>query len=69
MRSPGSIGPHRVAFGRVHAGTIVLHPRSRCTLYVSFRGEDTYMPAGNVSGDIHRVVERVHAPGLHSRLS
>ena len=69
MRLPGAIGPHRVAFGHVHARTIVLHPRSRCAPYVSFRGEDTYMPAGNVSSDIRRVVERVRAPELHSRLS
>ena len=69
MRSPGAIGPHRVAFGLAHARTIVLHPRSRRAPYVSFRVEDTYMPAGNVSGDVRRVVERVHAPELHSRLS
>ena len=64
MRSPGAIGPHRVAFGLVHA-----HPRGRCAPSASFRGEDTCMPAGNVSGDIRRVVGRVHAPELHSRLS
>ena len=46
MRSPGAIGPHRVAFGLVHARTIVLHPRGRCAPYASFRGEYTYMPAG-----------------------
>ena len=69
MRSPGAIGPRHVAFEPVHARTIVLHPRSCCAPYVSFRGEDTYMPAGYVSGDIRRVVERVHTPELHSKSS
>ena len=69
MRPPRAIGPHRVAFGLVHARMIVLHPRSRCAPCVSSQGEDTYMPAGNVSGDIRSVVERVHAPELHGRLS
>jgi hypothetical protein len=27
------------------------------------------MPAGNISSDIHRVVERVYVPELDSRLS
>ena len=69
MRPPRVAGPHRVAFGLVHARTILLHHRSRCAPFGSFRGEDTYMPAANVSGDIRRVVERVHVPELHNRLS
>ena len=69
MRPPRATGPHRVAFGLLHARTIVLHPRSRCAPFASFRGEDTYMPAANVSGDIRRVVEHDHVPELHSRLS
>ena len=69
MRSLGATGACRVAFGLVHARTMVLHPRSRRAPYVSFRGEDTCMPAGDVSGDIRRMVEHVHAPELHSRLS
>ena len=69
MRPPRAIGPHCVAFGLVHAQTIVLHHCSRCAPFGSFRGEDTYMPAANVSGDIRRVVERVRVPELHSRSS
>ena len=69
MKPPRAAGPHSVAFGLVHARTIVLLPRSHCAPCVSFQGEDTYMPAGNVSGDIRRVVERVYVPELHSRLS
>ena len=67
MRPPRATGPHRVAFGLLHARTIVLHPRSRCAPSGSFRAED--MPAANVSGDIRRVVEHDHVPELHSRLS
>ena len=69
MRQPRAIGPHGVAFGRVHARTIVLRPRSRCAPFRSFRVEDTYMPAANVSGDIRRVVEHYHVPELYSRSS
>jgi hypothetical protein len=68
MRPLKAIGPHSVAFELVHARTIVLHPRNHCAPCASFQGEDTYMPAGNVSGDIRRIVERVHVPELHSRL-
>ena len=69
MRPPRVVDPHRVAFGLVHARTTVLHHRSRCAPFGNCRGEDTYMPVGNVIGDIRHVVERVHIPGLHSRLS
>ena len=69
MRSPRAIGPRRVAFGLVQAQMIVSRPRSHCAPYASFQGEDTYMPAGNVSGGIRRVAERVYVPELHSRLS
>jgi hypothetical protein len=69
MRSPRAVGPDNVAFELVHARTIVLHHRSRCVPCVSFQGEDTYMPAGNISGDIRRVAKRVHVPELCSRLS
>jgi hypothetical protein len=69
MRPPRVVGPHRVVFGLVHARMTVLHLRSRCAPCARFQGEDTYMPAGNVSGDIRRVVEHVHVPGLHNRLS
>ena len=62
------MGPDSVAFGLVDARTIVLHPRSRCAPCASFQGEDTYMPAENVSGDICRVVEHVHMPELDSRM-
>ena len=66
---PRAVGPHSIAFGLVHVRTIVLHPRSCCAPCTNFQGGDTYMPAGNVSGDIRRVVERVDAPELHSTLS
>ena len=69
MRSPRAVDPHSIAFGLVHARTIVLLPRSRRGPYASFQGEDTYMPAGNLSGVVRRVVERVHVPEPHSRLS
>ena len=69
MRPPRAIGSHSVAFGLVHTRMIVLHPCSRCVLCESFQGEDTYMPAGDVSGDIRSVVRRVHVPELDSRLS
>ena len=69
MRPPKAIRLHFVAFGLVHARTIVLHPRSRCALFGSFQGEDTYMPAANISGDIPRVVGHDHVPELHSRSS
>jgi hypothetical protein len=69
MRPPRAVGFHSVAFGLVRAQTIVLHPRSRCAPCASFQGEDTYMPAGIVSGNIHRVVERVRVPELDSRVS
>ena len=69
VRPPRVIGPRSAAFGLVRVRTIALHPRSRCAPCASFQGEYTYMPTGNVSGDIHRVVERVYVPELHSRLS
>ena len=69
MRPPRAIGLHTVGFGLVHAPTIVLHPRSRRASCANFQGEDTYMPAGNVSDDICCVVERVHMPELHSRMN
>ena len=69
MRPPRAIGTHSVAFGLVHARAIVLLLRSRCAPCARFQGEDTYMPAGNVSGDTRRVIERVHVPELRSRLS
>ena len=69
MKPPTAVGPDRVAFGLVHARTIVLHLRSRCAPFGSFLGADTYMPAANVSDDIRRVVEHVRVPELHSRLS
>jgi hypothetical protein len=68
MRSPTAVGPHSVAFELGHARTILSHPRSRSTPFGSFQGEDTYMPAGNFSGDIHRVVGCVHVPELHRKL-
>ena len=51
---------------RIWARTI-LAPRSRCAPLGSFRGEDAYTPDANISGDIRRVVERVHVPEPHSR--
>ena len=69
MKPPRATSPHCVAFGLVHARTILLHHRNRCAPFGSFRGEDTYMPAGNVSGGIRRLVELVYTPELHSRLS
>ena len=69
MRPPKAILLHCVAFGLVHARTIVLHHRSHCALFASFQGEDTYMPAANISGDIRRVVGHDHVPELHSRSS
>ena len=69
MRPPRAVGPHSVAFGPVHARIIVLHLRNRCAPCARSQGEDTYMPAGNVSGDIRGVEEHVHVPELHSRLS
>ena len=69
MRSPRAVRPNSVGFGLVHARTIVSHLRSRCAPCASFQGEDTYMPAGNVSGDIRRVAERLHVPELYSRVS
>ena len=69
MRPPRAIDPHHVAPGLVHARTIALRPRCHCAPFGSFRGEDTYMPVGNISGDIRRVVEGVHVPELHNRMS
>ena len=68
MRPPRAVGFYSVAFGLARARTIVLHPRSPCVPCASFQGEDTYMSAGIVSGDIRRVVKRVHVPELHSRV-
>jgi hypothetical protein len=69
MRRSRAVGPYSVAFGLVHARTIVLHPRGRCAPCASFQGEGAYMPTGNVSDDIYRLVERVHVPEPHRRLS
>ena len=69
MRPPRVLDSDGVAFGLVHARTIVLHPRSRDSPCARFQGEGTYMPVRNVSGNIRRVVERVHVPELRGRLS
>ena len=69
MKPPRAVGAHRVAFGLVHARTIVLHFRSRRAPFRSCRGENTYTPAGNVSGDNPRVIEHVYALELHDRLN
>ena len=65
VRPPRTLDSHGIAFGLVHARTTVLHPRSRCAPRASSQGGDAYMPAGNVSGGVRCVVERVHVPELH----
>jgi hypothetical protein len=58
MRPPRVVDSCGVVLGLVHVQTIESPPRSCCPPYASFQQEDTYMPAGNISADIHHVVAR-----------
>ena len=55
MRPPTVIDSCGAAFGLVHVRTILSHARTRRSPYESFQGENTCMPARDISSDIRRM--------------